>query len=230
MFRFDIEGDQNVVSPDVRRSGLGKALMQGLHGIGRRWGMQKIMLTVFKANEGAVKFYRATGFQVDPSSPGYVGEGEEAAGNEAEDARRVPLPNSDFVHVWLAHPHIPRACYFPDEQQPLPTHASLHNITARSALQCQRPASCKRFASHGAHFNEPTGHIFSEKPLPPGQKRVKEDWENIWYLGMFGTMGLATLLLYYKPDTSIQRWALKEAKERMEARGETVEYKPAAST
>jgi len=39
------------------------------------------------------------------------------------------------------------------------------------------------------------------QPPAPGQKRVKEDWENIWYIGMFGSMGLAALLLYYKPDT-----------------------------
>jgi len=85
----------------------------------------------------------------------------------------------------------------------------------------------KRFASHGApHYNEPTGYLFGEKPPAPGQKRVKEDWENIWYIGMFGTMGLAALLLYYKPDTSIQGWALKEAKTRMEARGEKVQYEP----
>jgi hypothetical protein len=63
---------------------------------------------------------------------------------------------------------------------------------------------------------------------------------------MFGTMALATVLLYYKPDTrcldswapvevaltfipsSIQTWALKEAKERMEARGEKYEYKPSS--
>jgi hypothetical protein len=81
------------------------------------------------------------------------------------------------------------------------------------------------------------------KPPAPGQKRVKEDWENIWYFGMFGSMGLATVLLYYKPDTrwvllcrscnfhrfrehSIQGWALKEAKARMEARGEKVQYEP----
>jgi len=44
--------------------------------------------------------------------------------------------------------------------------------------------------------------------------------------GMFGTMGLAGVLLYYKPDTSIQTWAMNEAKARMEARGEKVEYKP----
>ena len=39
------------------------------------------------------------------------------------------------------------------------------------------------------------------KPLPAGQKRKKESWENVWYVGMYGTMGLAAVLLYYKPDT-----------------------------
>jgi len=85
--------------------------------------------------------------------------------------------------------------------------------------------AAKRFASHGApQYNEPTGYLFGEKPPPPGQKRIKEDWENIWYVGMFGSIGLAAVLLYYKPDTSIQGWALKEAKSRMEARGEKVQY------
>ena len=41
---------------------------------------------------------------------------------------------------------------------------------------------------------------FSQPP-PPGQKRVREDWEITWYLGMFGAMGLAGVLHYYKPDT-----------------------------
>ena len=87
-----------------------------------------------------------------------------------------------------------------------------------------------------------TNDLLSQPPAP-GQKRVKEDWENIWYIGMFGTIGVATVLLYYKPDTrcvsvclsfkvyqcrghSIQGWALKEAKARMEARGEKVQYEP----
>ena len=39
------------------------------------------------------------------------------------------------------------------------------------------------------------------KPLPAGQKRKRESWETVWYVGMYGTMGLATVLLYYKPDT-----------------------------
>ncbi|KAF4622897.1 hypothetical protein D9613_001868 [Agrocybe pediades] len=88
----------------------------------------------------------------------------------------------------------------------------------------------KRFASHGApQYNEPTGWLFGEKPPPPGQKRVKEDWENVWYIGMFGSMAFAAVMLYYKPDTSVQSWALQEAKERMEARGEKYQYTPKSS-
>jgi hypothetical protein len=84
------------------------------------------------------------------------------------------------------------------------------------------------------------------KPPPPGQKRVREDWEMPWYLGMFGGMGVFGVLYYYKPDTryvltmrwssgcsfhfvfSIQTWALAEAKARMEARGEKYKYEPAS--
>jgi len=85
----------------------------------------------------------------------------------------------------------------------------------------------KRYASHEApQYNEPSGWLFGEKPPPPGQKRVKEDWENVWYLGMFGTMAFAGVMLYYKPDTSVQTWALREAKERMEARGDKYQYEP----
>jgi hypothetical protein len=98
-------------------------------------------------------------------------------------------------------------------------------LRALRAVRLSNRFAQRRCASHGApQFNEPSGLLFSEPPLPAGQKRVKEDWENIWYLGTFGTMGLTAVLLYYKPDTSIQSWALKEAKERMEARGELPKY------
>jgi len=96
--------------------------------------------------------------------------------------------------------------------------------TGSSRLQC------RRYASHEApQYNEPSGWLFGEKPPLPGQKRVKEDWENVWYIGMFGTMAFASVMLYYKPDTSVQTWALKEAKERMEARGEKYQYEPQSS-
>ncbi|TFK41092.1 Ndufb11, NADH dehydrogenase 1 beta subcomplex subunit [Crucibulum laeve] len=101
------------------------------------------------------------------------------------------------------------------------------STTLRAARAAAPRLQSRRFASHEApQYNEPTGFLFGEKPLAPGQKRVKESWENPWYLGMFGTMGLACVLMYYKPDSSIQSWALKEAKERMEARGEKYKYEP----
>lgn len=85
--------------------------------------------------------------------------------------------------------------------------------------------------------------LFSFQPPPPGQKRKREDWEVIWYVGMFGSMATAAVLMYYKPDTrcvfifltripsltftrSIQTSALAEAKKRMEARGEATDYVP----
>ncbi|KAI5829008.1 hypothetical protein K523DRAFT_243196 [Schizophyllum commune Tattone D] len=84
----------------------------------------------------------------------------------------------------------------------------------------------RRLASHGPVHNEPSGFLFGEKPPAPGQKRQKENWENIWYIGMYGSMIVAAIGLYYKPDTSIQTWALAEAKRRMEERGEQYKYEP----
>jgi len=83
----------------------------------------------------------------------------------------------------------------------------------------------RRLAHHEApQFNEPSGNLFGEKPLPPGQKRKREDWEMIWYIGMFGSMAVAAIGLYAKPDTSIQAWALQEAKRRMDESGEKYRY------
>ncbi|KAF8328219.1 Ndufb11, NADH dehydrogenase 1 beta subcomplex subunit [Cantharellus anzutake] len=111
----------------------------------------------------------------------------------------------------------------------------MNSAVRSSSSQLSRSISCplsralaaqKRHASHGTDYNEPSGHIFGEKPPLPGQKRKKEDWEYIWYWGMFGSLALASVGLYYKPDTSISQWALHEAKQRMEARGEPTEYRP----
>ncbi|KAF9512889.1 hypothetical protein BS47DRAFT_1021219 [Hydnum rufescens UP504] len=98
----------------------------------------------------------------------------------------------------------------------------------RAAVLSSASASIRRgyASSGGSHYNEPSGHLFGEKPPPPGQKRERQDWEVLWYWGMFGSMAVAAVGLYYKPDTSISKWALQEAKERMEARGEPTEYRP----
>lgn len=47
----------------------------------------------------------------------------------------------------------------------------------------------------------------------------KPDWEYLWIYGFFGSLGMATVAYAFKPDTSIQTWALEEARRRLEAEG-----------
>ena len=49
--------------------GLGKKLMNLVEEVGRRVGVEKAMLTVFKANERAVKMYQSLGYREDEFSP-----------------------------------------------------------------------------------------------------------------------------------------------------------------
>ncbi|KAH9982472.1 acyl-CoA N-acyltransferase [Lactifluus volemus] len=83
MFRFDMEDDECVlycyelqVSQTVQRGGIGKVLMQCLCDIARKWNIQKVMLTVFKANQAAFLFYQTMGFNVE-SEDEWVDEDEE---------------------------------------------------------------------------------------------------------------------------------------------------------
>lgn len=55
--------------PEVQGQGLGEVLMEKLEGIGRRIGLEKAMLTVFKSNSRAVKFYTRIGYAEDEFSP-----------------------------------------------------------------------------------------------------------------------------------------------------------------
>ncbi|KAJ7181733.1 acyl-CoA N-acyltransferase [Mycena crocata] len=75
-FRFEFEEGQNIlycydlqVSKASQRHGLGRALMNRLSKIGADFRLDKIMLTVFKANPKALTFYANLGFEVDPDSP-----------------------------------------------------------------------------------------------------------------------------------------------------------------
>ncbi|KAI0734545.1 acyl-CoA N-acyltransferase [Fomitopsis betulina] len=84
MFRFEREEKQDViycyelqVHQDLRRAGLGKHLMRHLVSISKGWKMEKIMLTVFKANHVACNFYKAIGFELDPTSPEYYDDDED---------------------------------------------------------------------------------------------------------------------------------------------------------
>jgi len=66
----------------------------------------------------------------------------------------------------------------------------------------------------GTH--EPTGHLFGEEPLAPGESRKWEDWEAPFYLTGIATVMILSVGLSARPDTGIQHWARDEAKRRME--------------
>ncbi|GMF20408.1 unnamed protein product [Phytophthora fragariaefolia] len=59
----------------VQRQALGKFLMQLLLLVARKHGMELMVLTVFKSNTGAMKFYRERlGFEIDETSPSACGD------------------------------------------------------------------------------------------------------------------------------------------------------------
>ncbi|KAF4634748.1 hypothetical protein G7Y89_g3355 [Cudoniella acicularis] len=75
---------------------------------------------------------------------------------------------------------------------------------------------CRRSDAHDSHYDPPSGWLFGVKP---GEKAEKEGWENIWVYGFFGSIALGVVGYAFKPDTSIQTWALEEARRRLEVEG-----------
>lgn len=99
LFRFDREEYQNVVycyelqvSKHVRRYGLGKWLTLKLVDIGAEWGMEKVVLTVFKANQSALSFYTSVGFLTDESSPDHpANSGDQATDTGDYSILSIPI-------------------------------------------------------------------------------------------------------------------------------------------
>ncbi|KAI0198190.1 ESSS subunit of NADH:ubiquinone oxidoreductase-domain-containing protein [Astrocystis sublimbata] len=89
------------------------------------------------------------------------------------------------------------------------------STTTRQSMR-QFTASARTSASHGPQYDPPTGWLFGVKP---GEKYQKEGWENPFFYGFCGSLVLAGVAYGFKPDTSIQTWALEEARRRLEAEG-----------
>ncbi|KAF2248612.1 hypothetical protein BU26DRAFT_518837 [Trematosphaeria pertusa] len=85
-----------------------------------------------------------------------------------------------------------------------------------SSRQFSQSKSVKGSGGHGSHYDAPSGWLFGVKP---GEKYQKEGWEGIWYWGFYGSFAVAIVAYAFKPDTSIQTWALEEARRRLEAEG-----------
>ncbi|KAI1100792.1 ESSS subunit of NADH:ubiquinone oxidoreductase [Jackrogersella minutella] len=77
-------------------------------------------------------------------------------------------------------------------------------------------ATSRTSSSHGPQFDPPSGWLFGVKP---GEKYQKEGWEGPFFYGFCGSLALAAVAYGFKPDTSIQTWALEEARRRLEAEG-----------
>lgn len=80
------------------------------------------------------------------------------------------------------------------------TSRSFTFIRAETISNARSISSTPRRAvgeSH-SHYDAPTGWLWG---MPPGQKYEKEGWENLWFYGFFGSLGLAVVAYAFKPDT-----------------------------
>ena len=57
------------VDTEARRRGVGRLLIEAVERWAASWGGRRMVLWVFPANEGAVRFYERIGFTVDPDGP-----------------------------------------------------------------------------------------------------------------------------------------------------------------
>ncbi|WWD04996.1 hypothetical protein V865_003067 [Kwoniella europaea PYCC6329] len=100
-FRFDTEEtlssrDAEVVycyevqlSSKCRGQGLGKKLLDILEDIGRKRGLDKVMLTCLKSNESALAFYTRQGYIPDEIDPTRINEEEPVDDDEEEEEEEV---------------------------------------------------------------------------------------------------------------------------------------------
>ncbi|CRK03061.1 hypothetical protein HYQ45_006598 [Verticillium longisporum] len=96
---------------------------------------------------------------------------------------------------------------------------------ARAATRALRPAPAMaarpfsvtaRRAGGGNDFDPPTGWLFGVKP---GEKYEREGWEVPFYTLFCGGVVALGVVLAFKPDTSLDTWALEEARRRLEKEG-----------
>jgi DNA replication ATP-dependent helicase Dna2 len=78
------------------------------------------------------------------------------------------------------------------------TPSSVRQTAARQQQQLfstSRPVN----ASHGSQYDPPTGWLFGVKP---GEKYKPEGWENLFFYGFCGSLGVFAVVYAFKPDTS----------------------------
>ncbi|KAK4103323.1 hypothetical protein N658DRAFT_408413, partial [Parathielavia hyrcaniae] len=77
-------------------------------------------------------------------------------------------------------------------------------------------ATPRRAGGGGMQYDPPSGWLWGVRP---GEKYQNEGWEGPFFYGFWGSMIVFAVAYAWKPDTSIQTWALEEARRRLEAEG-----------
>ncbi|KXX78034.1 hypothetical protein MMYC01_205523 [Madurella mycetomatis] len=107
---------------------------------------------------------------------------------------------------------------------------SAPSASASSALLASRSAAARlrgsaaapfsttprRAGGGGMQYDPPTGWLWGVRP---GEKYQNEGWEGPFFYGFWGSLIVFMIAYAWKPDTSIQTWALEEARRRLEAEG-----------
>ncbi len=57
------------VTPEARRQGAGRVLVQAVEDWGRGWGAERVVLWVIDGNVDAIRFYERIGFRMMPAGP-----------------------------------------------------------------------------------------------------------------------------------------------------------------
>jgi len=101
----------------------------------------------------------------------------------------LPLPPMPLLHPSRCAQRITASL-------PSRTSASTSPAFRRSISSSRSLRSAS--GSHEDHYDPPSGWLWG---VPPGQKYQKEGWENIWFWGFCGSLGLGVIAYAYKPDT-----------------------------
>ncbi|KAK4158400.1 ESSS subunit of NADH:ubiquinone oxidoreductase-domain-containing protein [Chaetomidium leptoderma] len=101
--------------------------------------------------------------------------------------------------------------------------SSSTTITTTAAATALAPARFRYFSTTprragggGMQYDPPTGWLWGVRP---GEKYQNEGWEGPFFYGFWGSLIVFAVAYAWKPDTSIQTWALEEARRRLEAEG-----------
>ncbi|KAF2154788.1 hypothetical protein K461DRAFT_311188 [Myriangium duriaei CBS 260.36] len=134
--------------------------------------------------------------------------------------RKPPPPSSRDHYPLAAPPATPHTVMTPLRYSLASRATALRALPKPQIHRAIRPLSTSQSlrsaSSHEDHYDPPGGWLWGQRP---DEKYEKEGWEGLWTYGFFGAMAFMVVGYCYKPDTSIQTWALEEARRRLEAEG-----------